>query len=65
MTAAQRMTVRSIAALITEMRPRGCSQQTVRFAVDRKYLTITYKEFLTAVLIHEIFRESDEGGTLQ
>ena len=57
MSPAQRMTARRIAALISEMRGRGCSQQTVLFAVDREYPSLTYKEFLTAVLIHEITRE--------
>jgi hypothetical protein len=49
-----------IDSLISEMRERGCSQQSVMFAVDR----LSHKEFLAGVLIHEITREAGQGETL-
>jgi hypothetical protein len=55
--------VHSVARFIGELRRCGFSQQTVMFAVDRGYPTITYKEFLVAVLIHEVGRDADLGGT--
>jgi hypothetical protein len=64
MTPTQRIIARLVATLISEMRERGESQQTVMFAVDRQFPNLTYKQFLSAVLIHEIRRAAFEGETV-
>jgi hypothetical protein len=60
MSPAQRVTAHKVAALIGEMRNRGCSQQSVVFAVDRQYPDLTYKQFLAAVMIRELGREAEQ-----
>jgi hypothetical protein len=64
MTSSQRMTARKVATLISEMRERGASQQTIMFAIDREFPTISFKEFLTGALIYEIRRTAFSSETL-
>jgi hypothetical protein len=59
-----RTVAREVAQLITTMRKRGCSQQTVMFAVDREYPDLSFKQFLCAVMPHELARDAEQGETV-